>query len=277
MFLFETSRLCAAAGILAGTIAFCTASPAWAETVRHETHFTVSFAGLEIGKARFKIQFDDSSYSLEGTGRTTGLAEWFAPGTGEVSSSGVLIRTAIQPENHRVSVTERKEPAESVTLSFVGNAVKDVEVVSAKPRTEKKAPKYVPVEASHLASVIDPASSMIIPMEGRDARSGRRVCNQRFPIYDGETRYDIVLRFKSTKPVKTTGYEGYAYVCQMRYVPVAGHKKNHRSVREMAENKGMEIWLAPMGGVSVFTPIKIVVGTKYGRFTAAPTYFGKVQ
>ena len=78
-------------GILAGTIAFGMAEFAHAETVQHETHFSVTFAGLEIGKARFKIEFDDDSYSLEGTGRTTGLAEWFAPGKGEVSSSGVLI------------------------------------------------------------------------------------------------------------------------------------------------------------------------------------------
>ena len=162
-------------------------------------------------------------------------------------------------------------------LSFSGDEVADVEIISAKPRKLKKAPKYVPVEPSHLAAVIDPASSMIVPMNGIDARSGRKVCNQRFPIYDGETRYDITLRFKSTKPIKTSGYDGYAYVCQMRYVPVAGHKKNHRSVQEMADNKNMEIWLAPMGGVSVFTPIKIVVGTKYGRFSATPTYFGNAQ
>ena len=48
------------------------------------------------------------------------------------------------------------------------------------------------------------------------------------------------------------------------------------SVKEMAENEQMEIWLAPMGGVSVFTPIKILIGTKYGRFSAIPSFFGLV-
>ena len=74
--------------------------------------------------------------------------------------------------------------------------------------------------------------------------------------------------------VKTAGYNGHAYVCRLRYIPIAGHKKNHRNIKEMAANKNMEIWLAPMGGVSVFTPIKISVSTKYGRFSAVPEYFG---
>ena len=147
---------------------------------------------------------------------------------------------------------------------------------TAKPRKPKKAPKYVEVEAKHLAAVLDPASSMIVPMSGENAADPRKVCNQTFPIFDGETRYDIKLSFKSTKPVKTTGYDGWAHVCKMKYVPVAGHKKSHRSVKEMAENEQMEIWLAPMGGVSVFTPIKILIGTKYGRFSAVPSFFGLV-
>ena len=80
-----------------------------ASTTEHETHFVVSFAGLEIGKAQFSIKFNDSSYSLEGIGKTTGLAEWFAPGKGEVASSGKLIEAALQPQKHFVSVTERKK------------------------------------------------------------------------------------------------------------------------------------------------------------------------
>ena len=125
-----------------------------------------------------------------------------------------------------------------------------------------------------MAAVLDPASSMIIPMNGTDAKSGAKVCNQRFPIFDGETRYDIVLSYKSTKPLKTEGYDGWVYACKMKYVPVAGHKASSKTVREMAKSETMEIWLAPMGGVSVFTPVKILIGTKYGRFTAAPEYFG---
>ena len=262
--------------LLGAAMALAAPAVSSAETRNHETRFSVKFAGLEIGKATFRITFDDDSYSLKGTGKTAGLAQWFSTSTGEVRSSGALIENSLKPKEHFAAVTEKKKKTESVSMSFSEDKVADVSYETNKPRKEKKAPKYVPVEAQHLAKVLDPASSLIVPMSGEDARDGRKVCNQEFPIYDGETRYNIRLSFKHTKPVRTDGYNGYAYVCRMQYVPVAGHKKDHRTVKEMARNKKMEIWLAPMGGVSVFTPIKIMVPTKYGRFSAVPTRFSLV-
>jgi len=248
-----------------------------AESYKHETHFSVKFAGIEIGQAQFHIEFDNISYSLKGSGKTTGLIDWAAPATGTFESIGALEKNSLQPKHHTASVLEKKKPEESIKLSFSGNKVSDIKFISAKPKKPRAAPKYVPVEAKHMAAVLDPASSLIVPMSGSDATNGVKVCNQRFPIFDGETRYDIQLSYKSTKAIKTNGYKGHSYVCRMRYVPVAGHKTNHRTVKEMASNKNMEIWLAPMQGVSVFTPIKIVVGTKYGRFNAEPTYFGSAS
>ena len=256
------------------SVSIFSAQPVLAEEFKHETRFSVRFGGVEVGKATFKIEFDDLTYSLSGNGRTVGVVDWVAPGKGEFSSNGLLTGDKVEPKLHTAKVVERKKKPETLKMSFTENSVSDVEIQSNKKRKKRIAPKYIPVEAKHLAAVMDPASSLIIPMSGQDAKDGNKVCNQRFPIYDGETRYDIALRYKTTKPVETSGYNGYAYVCQMRYVPVAGHKKDHRSVKEMAENKGMEIWLAPMQGVSVFTPIQIVVGTKYGRVVAQPKYFG---
>ena len=167
----------------------------------------------------------------------------------------------------------RKKKEESVKLSFANDKVTNIKIKANKKR-KRVAPKYIPLLAQHKAAVIDPVSTLIIPMSGPAAQDGKQVCNQRFPVFDGETRYDIKLLYKSTKKISTEGYNGNAHVCQMRYIPIAGHKKDHRNTKEMAKNKNMEIWLAPMEGVSVFTPIKIVIGTKYGRFTASPLYFG---
>ncbi|MEM9277408.1 MAG: DUF3108 domain-containing protein [Pseudomonadota bacterium] len=259
------------------TICMLPATAVNAEEYKHRSSFTVKFAGIEIGKATFNIDFDDVSYSLKGSGKTSGLIEWVAPSAGQFASAGTMIENQLKPEIHTVSVTEKKKKPESVKLSFAEEKIVDVQIRSNKKRKVRKAPKYVPVEARHLAAVMDPASTLLVPLDGESARDGRKVCNQRFPVFDGETRYDIQLGYKSTKPVTTKGYTGHAYVCQLRYIPVAGHKKNQRNVKEMAENKNMEIWLAPMESVSVFTPIKISIGTKYGRFVADPTYFGSAS
>lgn len=260
--------------LLISGMVLATVSQTVAEPIKHQTKFSVRFSGLEIGVASFDIQFDDKSYQLTGSGKTTGLVQWFAPSTGNFVSAGQMIENQLRPNEHKVSVKERKKNEESVRLAFANESIADIEIKSNKPAKNRVAPNYVPVEAQHMAKVLDPVSTLIIPMSGTDAKSGSKVCDQHLPVFDGETRYDIKLRYKSTKPIKTEGYKGHAYVCQMRYVPVAGHKKDHRSVKEMADNKNMEIWLAPMAGLSVFTPIKISVGTKYGRFIASPKYFG---
>jgi len=248
--------------------------PAVSQDLQHETHFSIRYGAIEIGRAKFNIRFDDKSYILKGSGKTTGLVEWLAPSSGSVESAGAVIENQLKPEKHTVAVKEKKKKLESVALAFANEKVVDVAIKSNKKKKVRKAPRYVPVEAQHLAAVLDPASTLIVPVAEGKAGDGRHVCNQKFPVFDGETRYDIKLRYKSVRAVKTKGYKGNAYVCQMRYVPVAGHKKNHRQVKEMAANKRMEIWLAPMQGQSVFTPIQIVVGTKYGSFLAKPTYFG---
>lgn len=248
--------------------------PAYGQAFKHETKFSIQFGGIEIAEAQFNINFDDASYSVAGAGNTKGLVNWFAPGKGEFKSAGQMIENQLKPKLHTAKVHEKKKNPETLKLSFANDAVSDIEFKTNKPRKERSAPKYIPVKAKHMAAVLDPASALVIPMSGSDAADGRKVCNQKFPIFDGETRYNIQLRYKSTKPLKTGGYKGHAYVCQMRYMPVAGHKKDHRPVKEMAANKNIEIWLAPMNGVSVFSPIQIVVGTKYGRFSAIPKYFG---
>lgn len=255
-------------------LAMLTASNiALAEPRKHETRFSVKFGAIEVGVATFKINFDETSYSLSGSGNTTGLVKWFAPTTGKFISKGGLAKDKLSPKTQLVSVKESKKKEESVKLSFSGNRVTDIKIKANKIK-KRVAPKYVPLETKHLAAVIDPVSALIVPTTGEIAQDGKKVCNQRFPVFDGETRYDIKLRYKSVKKIKTNGYSGNAYVCQMRYVPIAGHRANHRNTKEMAKNKNMEIWLAPMEGVSVFSPIKIVIGTKYGRFTANPVYFG---
>ncbi len=195
-----------------------------AELKNHETRFSVKFGGIEVGIAKFKIQFDDNSYSLTGSGKTTGLVEWLAPSTGKFISAGAMIDDQLQPKTHQVSVKERKKKEESVKLSFANDRVTNVKIKANKKRN-RIAPRYVPLEAKHMAAVIDPVSTLIVPMSGQAAKDGKQVCNQHLPVFDGETRYDIKLSYKSTKKINTQGYNGHAYVCRMRYVPVAGHKK----------------------------------------------------
>lgn len=250
------------------------ATTATAKTYKHESRFTIKFAGLKVGTAKFNVTFDDATYTMRGVGKSSGIVSWITDASGSVESTGTLKDNQIRPKVHKASMKEDKKKQESLLLAFAGGKVSEIKFDTIKPRKPRVAPRYVPLQTQHMAAVLDPVSSLIVPMSGKDARDGRKVCGRTLPVFDGEMRFDMKLSYKGTKPISTNGYSGHAYVCRMRFVPIAGHKKDQRTVKEMAKNKHMEIWLAPMQGVSVFSPIRIKVGTSWGNFDAVPEYFG---
>lgn len=261
------TTLLVSAALLAGS-----AFSAAAET-RHRTIFDVKFAGLPVGKATFDIRFDEAGYALDLSGKTVGVADLFAPGSGKAASEGRFVGDRIQADRHSVLFIEKKKKPATLEMTFDNGAVATLKLDPDK-RKKKIAPKYVEITPDQLSAVVDPASGIVVPVAMEKANDPGSVCNRVINIYDGDTRYDIALRYKDTRKVETDGYKGYAYVCQLRYRPVAGHKKNQKNVEYMAGNKLMEIWLAPMEGKNVYSPIRIEVPTWLGRVIAEPVFFG---
>jgi Protein of unknown function (DUF3108) len=64
--------------------------------------------------------------------------------------------------------------------------------------------------------------------------------------------------------VSATGYSGPVAVCALRYIPIAGHRPNRPGTKFMAENKNMEVWLAPIESARVLLPYRISVKTMIG-------------
>lgn len=259
-------------GIATFSLIAALAAPAAAQT-HHRTVFDVKFAGVRVGKATFDITFDDKNYRIGLSGGTAGIAELFAPGNGEVESSGALAGADVVAARNTVIYREKKKQPATLEMTFDKGAFASLKLDPDK-RKQKDGPTWVQVTPEHLAKVVDPASGVVMPVPRERANDPNTVCGRTIPVYDGDSRYDIVLRYKATKPVETEGYKGWAYVCQLRYRPVAGHRTDHKNVRYMADNKLMEIWLAPMAGTNVFTLIRVEVPTWVGRVVAEPKFFG---
>lgn len=253
---------------------------AFAGETAHQTRFAVKFGAVTIGNVTFGVAVNGKDYSFTGNGKTQGLAEWFAPGKAIIRSDGTLNGNTIVATRHHLSVTENRKKA-VLNMDFADGAVKTVSLVPDKRKKRSNPKKYAVIKPEHLNNVVDPASTMIVPVHLDDATNPDAVCGKRFQVYDGETRFDIQLSYKRNARVTTGGYDGYAYVCQMRYIPVAGHKHKHKNTKRMAANKDMEIWLAPIAAgnsqQSVFTAIRIVVPTWLGTFSAEPEYFGPAR
>ena len=96
--------------------------------------------------------------------------------------------------------------------------------------------RNVPITAAHLQNVVDPLSAIVLLSQARLNRG--EACNKRLPIFDGKIRYDLVLSPKGTRNVGSAGnLRGTAYVCSVRFVPIAGHKMGNRERLRVREHR----------------------------------------
>jgi hypothetical protein len=256
---------------------------AFAEPVsRHTSKFDIWFTALKVaplivGKASFDYAIEGEKYRMALYGETAGIVSRFEQGDGVSRSSGAISSDGVRADRHFARYTSPKKTSK-LNMTFRNGDVAKVEIRPKSAIRKKKGPKWIKIGEDDLKSVIDPASSILVPVAAARASDGKAVCDRTLRVYDGDTRFDMTLAYKATKPVKTEGYQGDAFVCSLRYTPVSGHETGQKNIEYMSANKGMEIWMAPMaaasGDNSLFSPIRVFVPTWVGNFTAEPSYFG---
>ncbi len=142
----------------------------------------------------------------------------------------------------------------------------DVVSTTVTPEPKERPPTWIPIGDGDLHSVLDPLSGLIFP-------DGAQICPSRIPIYDGESRLDLVLSPKGTKPFSTQGFKGDATVCEVRYVPKSGYKRG-RSDIEFMKKATMELWFAKADGANVYAPVYARIPTKVGDVYVTAVKYG---
>jgi hypothetical protein len=169
------------------------------------------------------------------------------------------------------------ENTENGNVVSVQMAMRSGSVVSvATDPTVGDIPNRVPIRSAHRTNVVDPSSAFIITVDRNRLGDGNAACNRTLRVFDGWQRFDVRMNYTRTESVngRGEGYSGKVFVCAARYVPVAGHMNNRDSVEYMANNKQLEVWLAPVGGdLGVLVPYQIRIGTKIGALTIRATRF----
>jgi hypothetical protein len=157
----------------------------------------------------------------------------------------------------------------TIRMALKDNAVAGVDI--APPFDEK--PDRVPLRPQDTHNIIDPVSAFLVPAPKSGPPVSAASCEHTLPIFDGYTRFDLALSYLGEKPVSAKGYSGPAAVCAVRYVPVAGHRQDRPATKFMAENKDIEVWLAPVAGAGVLAPIRVSVKTMIGMLALDATEF----
>jgi Protein of unknown function (DUF3108) len=241
------------------TLTFLVAGAVGAQAESWRATYSVSLLGLPIGTAGIVGEINRTSYRIEGNAKLTGLGSLVSSARGAATGAGGISSGHIVPASYAVTAAN-SQMTRTMRMSLVGSAVTGVDI---SPPFEDK-PDRVPLRAQDKRGVIDPVGAIVFSVPGSDPLVGPAACNRTIPVFDGYTRFDVRLAYVGQRRVEATGYEGPVAVCTIRYVPIAGHRPDRPATKFMAENKSMEVWLAPIESARVLVPYRISVRTMIG-------------
>jgi hypothetical protein len=233
------------------------AAPAAAASL--DVAYGIWLAGLPLGEAGLKSSFQGSRYDLSVQAKLTGLAGILTSGRGAANASGAFSNGRPTPSNFAVTSRSSKD-SRTVRMGLASGSVAAVEIT---PPIEPH-PDRVPVVAAHRQGVLDPLSALLMPAAARGDVLDAANCDRTIPVFDGASRFNVVLSFVETKEVEKPGYKGPVLVCRAKWIPISGHRPARRAVQFMQDNEDMSVWLAPVDSARVLVPMRIAVRTMIG-------------
>ncbi len=219
--------------------------------IEYEAHV----GGLAIGGVAVSATWNGERYAMTSHLITDGLAAKMFRAQFQNASHGLFKGRQVKPEQYSTnyqSITEQRQ----VKITFDET---DTPIVDASPPYEEK---YEVTEAQKRGAV-DPMSSIMHFIVGSSATSNAP-CGRAVPIYDGERRYDIKIKFKKEieiTPKIVDTYQGPGYQCTIQYQEVAGFKP--RSVRDKPHPE-IKIFVANIESGRYLVPVRINIDTDYG-------------
>lgn len=261
-------RTCRGVPVATVLAAALIALPASAATF--DSRFDISIAGYKIGESSVTATVTDTTYALSGEGQASGLSRIITDARGTASASGRMAGERAVPATYGYRWMEGDDD-ERLTMTVRGNAVSSLTVTPERPKKDPEPDRVVLTDADK-RGIIDPVSALVWQVK---APADDRACARTVPIFDGEQRYDVTLSPKRRDRFDggDKAYQGLVFVCRIDYEPVAGHRETKREIRELRDNTGMEVWLAPLpepGTDAVFlVPVRIKIPTRFGLLEIA--------
>jgi hypothetical protein len=225
--------------------------------------YRVDLAALNLGEFHVNASFKGPAYEMRAKGRFSLLAGMLYRASGKTMSTGEWSKGAPQPAKFALSYENGKKK-EARELRFADGAVRDITIVPPKRLNPRR---RVPVTQEQLEHVLDPLTAAFLSAHSDGPPGDLAVCQRRVPVFDGTQRYDIVLKPKRPDIVgrdAPSALAGPVAVCQVRYVPISGYKRDHPGVKFVSENEDIEVWLTPVAQTALYIPYRIVMPTAWG-------------
>ncbi len=251
------------------------ATGAAAQTTRLDAVYSIHLTGIPIGQGAVILDINQTGFAAAGTAKFTGLVRMISKGEGTSTVRGSFQANRVISSifSTQSNTSDRNEKIEIV----VENGFAKEFSVMPPPRDLDK--NRVPLTQAARTNVVDPLSAGLMLVSAPGDVLNPQSCNRTIPIFDARFRYDVVLSYLRTEtaPKKIDGYDGAVLVCQARYVPVAGHRTDRPQVEQLAKNKELFVWLAPVAGTRALIPIKVSIATGIGTMVVEATHFRATQ
>ena len=124
--------------------------------------------------------------------------------------------------------------------------------------------------------MLDPMTAAFLYARSGNPNGDPKVCDQTVPVFDGEARFNLILKPKRTVKLQknaSTGYSGFAAVCRVKFIPIAGYRPDNPGIKLMSETNEIEVWLVSLPGTEMYVPYRIVLPTLVGYGYATSTSF----
>jgi hypothetical protein len=231
--------------------------------------YTVSLAGVPIGRGSWVVDIGDEQYTAAASGGTTGLLRVFASGQGSSASRGYVVNGNLIPSSYASSITADKK-TEELRIALAGGNVKEFVIDPPTPPH----PDRIPLTEAHRRGVTDPMSGSLARVAGNGDPVAPEACNRTLAVFDGRLRYDLKLAYKRMDVVKADkGYQGPVVVCALYFVPLAGYIPDRAAIKYLVAQRDMEAWLAPIAGTRVLVPFRVTIPTPLGLGVLEATQF----
>jgi hypothetical protein len=253
-----------------GLALFAAGRPASSETLR--ASYDISLIGLPIGSGTIKAEVTGKTYAIEAQAKLNALASLVVNSHGASQGHGDIVDGRISPAAF-ATIAASSKMTRTIRMAMKSNAVV---AVAIDPPFEDK-PDRVPLGPGDKRNVIDPAGAFVIPAPKHDSPVSPAACDRTLSIFDGWTRFDLKLSWTGQRKVEAKGYSGPVAVCAVRYVPISGYRKDRPATKFMAENKDLEVWLAPVGASGVLMPFRVSVRTMVGTTVIEANAFEVVK
>ena len=234
-----------------------------------DASYTVTLAGIPIGKGDWTLEISDRHYSASATGAAVGLMRVLTSAHGATNATGTFVDGQLVASTYYSTITNHKK-TDSVRLMVSGGDVKEAKV----DPPEDMNPSRVPITEEARKGIIDPMSATLMLMPGNSAPLTPEACQRTLPIFDGKIRYDLKLAFKRMETVKADkGYAGPAVVCAISFTPIAGYIPSRAAIRYISGTHDIEVWLAPVAGTRMLVPFRAQGPTPIGPVVFAADKF----